>query len=141
MSAPAVDELIGHAADAALSGPRGLPADLVLRRQVSDLLALAAELFPEVTTPQALVFAVDQMHARAARLVAIAALPECPSRQDQEQMSPQQREQAARHVAAAVYDLGTQRGRRGAEPRLLAAAFDLSVDRAAQLITEATTGR
>ncbi|MEU4228273.1 hypothetical protein AB0F17_28600 [Nonomuraea sp. NPDC026600] len=136
-----VDDLIGHAAEAALSGLRRLPADLVLRRQVSDLILLAAELYPEVTTPQALMFALDQMHARAARLVAIAALPECPGRAEQEAMTPRQLEQAARHVAATAYGLGVQDGRRGADPRILAAAFDLSVDRAVQFVNEAATGR
>lgn len=137
MTTPTVEALIGHAAEAALSGPRILPADLVLRRQVADLLDLAAELLPEITTPQALMFALDQMHARAARLVAIATLPGCPSRAEQEAMTPQQHEQAARRVAATAYALGQQGGRRGADPRLLAAAFDLSVERAARLVDEA----
>lgn len=140
MSAFTAGELIGYAAEAALSGQRSLPADLVLRRQVSDLLLLAEELFPEITTAEGLMFALEQIYARAACLAAIAALPECPSRAEQEQMSPRQREQAARHVAAVVYGLGTHGGRRGVDPRLLAEAFDLSIDRAKQLAHEAATG-
>ncbi|KAA9379719.1 hypothetical protein F5972_08695 [Microbispora cellulosiformans] len=121
--------VLNNASEAAAHGRGVLPPDVTVRRQYEDLLALAGELLPRVTTPEKLLEAADDLHWRATRLAAMATLPGVPSFAEQEQMFDRDRLAAAARSVAAARQAGTP-----VTLDLLTAAYDMSDDLAARVL-------
>ncbi|MEZ0076374.1 hypothetical protein [Planotetraspora sp. GP83] len=128
-------QVLNHASEAAAHGRGVLPADVTVRRQYEDLLALARQVLPRVTTPEKLLEAADELHWRAARLAAAASLPEVPSLAEQEKMIGRNVQAAAARTVAAARRAGTP-----VTVELLVAAYDMSDDLAARTLRGTAAG-
>ncbi len=116
-------QLLGMTCDAAMVGSlKGLPADVTVRKMVTDLKHYAETLeAPSIGTAYGMLFVADQIHWRAVRLVAIATLPQAPSIDEQEEMRGDESRDAAERSVLLALQAGL-----AVDADMVAAVFDAS---------------